>query len=154
MKLFNLLPTRQPRLTSKELGFFAGQLYFALEAGFSVSRGLSIIRARGRLARVLPEIERGIQGGEDLHVVFEKTGFPNFFTAMTKVGEESGRLDDIMRRLGDYYDKEAQLTGELKNAMIYPMIVCVLMVGVIAAALVIVIPGYANIFEANGVELP
>jgi len=96
-----------------------------------------------------------VQGGESMHIALEKMGvFSNFFVAMTRIGEESGLLADIMRQLADYYDKEAHMGDELRNAMIYPFIVSVLMIGVIIAALLLVIPGYAQIFEANGVELP
>lgn len=145
-------------LPAKELSYFASQLYFVLDAGISVSRGIGMIKPRRRLSRLdklLPELERGMRMGDSLHAALDKTGvFPQFFVYMAQVGEETGMLADIMRRLAGHYEKESRMSDELKSAMLYPFMVSMMMLGVIVIAMLMVVPNYARIFESNGVALP
>ena len=93
--------------------------------------------------------------GSSLHEALKNESvFPQFYVNMIKVGEESGRLPYILDQLANFYEEENRLQQELQSAMIYPIIVCLMMLFVISFSMVMVLPNYVAIFEANDITLP
>jgi type IV pilus assembly protein PilC len=70
------------------------------------------------------------------------------------IGERTANLPQVCLRLADYFETRAAAREELSSALMYPIIVSVMMLGVVLLAVSFVLPGYAGIFEASGVRLP
>jgi type IV pilus assembly protein PilC len=80
--------------------------------------------------------------------------FSNFYLNMVKVGEETGKLDQIFSSLADYLDRQYALTSKTKNALIYPIFVIFTFMVVITLMMVIVIPKLSAIILDSGQEVP
>ena len=80
--------------------------------------------------------------------------FSELFVNMIKAGEESGSLDDILDRLATYLEKTQRLIAKVKSAMIYPIVVCTMAVGITALILIKVIPVFKDMYADFGAALP
>ncbi len=80
--------------------------------------------------------------------------FSNFYLNMVKVGEETGKLDQIFLSLAQYLDRQYALTSKTKNALIYPVFVIATFFIVMALMLVIVIPKLSAIILESGQDVP
>ena len=80
--------------------------------------------------------------------------FTPLFVSLIHVGENTGRLDEALLQLSQYYEKEVETRKRIKEALRYPSFV----IGFIGIAMVIlntmVIPKFASMFERFGVDLP
>ncbi len=80
--------------------------------------------------------------------------FPKFYIALVKVGESSGALDIMFKRLSRYLETSSRLNKIVKGAMMYPVLITVLGIAVIAAMLIFVIPKFEELLKSNNQELP
>ncbi|MBP6060653.1 MAG: type II secretion system F family protein [Candidatus Pacebacteria bacterium] len=80
--------------------------------------------------------------------------FSSFYLNMVKVGEETGKLDQIFLNLADYLDRQYALTSKTKNALIYPVFVVFTFIVVVVLMMVIVIPKLSAIILESGQDVP
>jgi type IV pilus assembly protein PilC len=80
--------------------------------------------------------------------------FDPLYASMVKAGEAGGVLDKVLERLAQYRERAAALRSKVVNALIYPLVIVLVAVGVISAVIVWVIPRFRQIFDSFGVELP
>jgi MSHA biogenesis protein MshG len=80
--------------------------------------------------------------------------FDTFFVAMVRVGEMTGRLDEVFLRLFKHLEFELFMRQQVKSALRYPMFVMLAMVAAIGVINVMVIPAFAGVFKSFGAELP
>ena len=110
--------TRQWRPYScSQLSAFCLQISLLLEAAVPLDEGFSIMA-------------EGAELGDPCFKVLEDTGvFPAYVVRMAKLGQETGTLDQMMKSLSDYYEKEDRLIKAVKNAVTYPaMMILMLLV--------------------------
>lgn len=145
------------KLKSAEISTFCREIASMLSAGISLVRAMNIINNRDlppKLKYAFGELLSSIKKGIALSDAMELLGrtFPPMLINMVKAGEASGRLDETMEKMADYYEKDTRLTKSIKSAMTYPIILAVLTVVVAVALMTFVVPMFADIFE--GMELP
>jgi general secretion pathway protein F len=80
--------------------------------------------------------------------------FNNLFRAMVAAGEKAGHLDKVLERLADYTEQREQMQSQLVQALIYPIIMTVVAVGVISVLLTQVVPEIVGQFDHMGANLP
>ncbi|MCM2276765.1 MAG: type II secretion system F family protein [Oligoflexia bacterium] len=80
--------------------------------------------------------------------------FPRLYTALVRAGESSGSLDQMLKRLTKYLEDAEKMKRMLKSAMMYPIIVISIGVGVISLMLIFVIPKFESMLASSGQELP
>ena len=80
--------------------------------------------------------------------------FDNLYRSMVAAGEKSGHLDTVLDRLADYTEQQQQIRSKLIQAMIYPVILTLVAVGVVVALLTTVVPTVIDQFAHVGQELP
>ena len=80
--------------------------------------------------------------------------FPELLIQMARAGEASGSLEISMERMAIQFEKSAKTQALVKKAMIYPIVVACVAVGVVVVMLVFVIPRYTDMFEELDAELP
>ena len=80
--------------------------------------------------------------------------FPELYRATVAAGEQSGHLDVVLERLADYTESRHELRQQLRNAMIYPVALVVMAVGIISFMLATVVPKIVGVFANTNAELP
>jgi len=147
-----------PKTPFRELSVFSRKMSFLLGAGVPIKAALSIVSEQlpGRgLRRLMPGLTSRVEQGESFSKAIKGTGaFPAFFCGFISIGEATATLPQVMEQLADFYDDRAQTRDELTAALVYPIVVSLMMLGVIIMAVTFVLPGYSRIFAATDTPLP
>ncbi len=149
-------PRRIPR---KAVEAFTRELANLLAGGLSLSRSLSLLRreASNPAARhVWQAIHDDVVGGESLADALAKwpQAFSSVYVAMVRAGEAGGFLHVVLQQISDFRQREQELVGKMKAALIYPIALAVVAVGVLIFLLTFFIPRFSEIFMQFGENLP
>jgi len=144
---------------TKDVTIFARQFATMINAGLSLTKCLSILtdQAENKEMRdIIAQLNRDVEAGQSLSEAMMKHPkiFPPLFYNMVKAGETGGVLDEVLLRVADLMEQDAQLKGRVKSAMMYPMVVSILVVVVVIAMMLFVVPTFTEMFSAAGQELP
>ena len=147
------------KIKKKDLAVFCRQFFTMLNAGVSIVKSLDVLEKQCEnklLKKAIRETRNGVQKGMTLSEAMKNNEkiFQNMFINMIEVGEISGSLDDIMKRMAIHYEKENKIENKLKGAMIYPIILIAVTVAVVIFLLVTVMPIFIGMFLSSGIELP
>ncbi len=145
--------------TSRDLMIFCRQLATMLQAGISVLHSLYVLSAqmenkvfRNRLKEAAYTLE---QGGSFSDSLQGRQGFfPPLLINMAAAGEASGRLDSVMEKMADHYEKQHDLEAKIRSATAYPLFITVVAFVVVAVMIVFVLPQFAGVFASLGVDMP
>lgn len=146
-------------ISQKELAVICRQFSTMLNAGISVVKCLDILcsqttnaKTRAKLASVLEEVKKG----SSLHKAMANQGkaFPFYLISSVESGEEGGTLDEVMTRMSNYFEKQYKTARQVKNAMMYPLILACLCIGVVTLLLIVVVPKFISMYSSQGSELP
>ena len=156
-------PTREKRkrgrVAAQAVNDFTIQLATLSEAGIPVVKALTILEGQtrpGPFKYVLQDIVDDVSGGTPLSEAMAKHErvFDGLYSSMVRAGEAGGILDTVLTRLATFREKAAAIKATVRGAMIYPMVILTVAIGVIAAVITWVIPKFREIFDSFGVELP
>ena len=143
----------------KDLTIFSKQFSTMIGSGIPLIQSLNILAKQQenlsfRIA--LFKIKKDIEEGKTLALAMAEHPkiFDTLYISMVKAGEVSGNLDNIMKRLVTYIEKSAKIKGQIKSALMYPSVVVVVAIAVVAALLIFVIPTFAEQYSQMGRELP
>ena len=145
--------------TVKELIVFTRQFSTMLNSGVAMIQALGIL-SRQQTSRVfrraLFQIRINIENGSSLSdaIATQPRIFDSLYVAMVEAGEASGNLDTILIKLVTYIEKAAKIRGQIKSAMMYPVVVVIVAIAVISGLLAFVVPTFAQQYADNGRELP
>ena len=153
-----LKPSRK-KAPTRDVNFFMRQMAVLLSAGVPLMRSLKILTNRVRnadfriaLVDVMAEVERGSQFWSAL------ARHPQYFNTMAvnviRTGEESGSLTNSMTYLANYRDRETEMIRSVERAVTYPLFLLILAIGVVFMLITMVIPIFAEQFQAANVPLP
>ncbi|MDB4992485.1 MAG: ral secretion pathway protein [Parcubacteria group bacterium] len=138
---------------------FTKNLSAMLGAGLTLSRALSVIERQATnkyFKEVVQKLQDGVKAGSAFHesLMLYPAIFSRLFVAMTKAGEESGKLSETLTVVARQMETSNTLTKKVKGAMIYPCIIlfAILVIGILM--LIYVVPTLASTFRSLGVELP
>ncbi|MCH4222932.1 MAG: type II secretion system F family protein [Solobacterium sp.] len=144
-------------LNNHELSAFCGQMAVILKAGISSVEGITMMNEETDSEadkKLLTAILHSYDSTGHLYSALAETrAFPDYLVQMTRIGEESGSLDDVMSSLSDHYDREETVRRSIRNAVVYPLIMTGMMVAVIIILLVNVMPVFSQVFEELGTSM-
>lgn len=128
-------------------------------AGVLLTDGLADLRdsiENSRFKEIVSGILEGIQGGQGLSQSLAQYPqvFDSVFRALIRAGEETGRLPDVLKSLGDKLRWEDELAAQTKRAMMYPAIVGVLVILVIFFLMIYLVPQMMGFIKSMGQEIP
>ena len=143
----------------KDITIFCKQFYSILTAGVTVIDGLRMVQDQTEnkyLREALYNVMVNVEKGESLADAMEMEGkiFPSLLIHMVAAGEATGNLEIAFDRICTQFDKDMKLSSMIKSAMIYPIVVLVVAVGVIIILMTTVIPNFQKTFDKMGEELP
>ena len=143
-----------------EVLLFVSELADLLEAGMTLGQALQALANQGEETSgqrfVCQDLCDRIVRGEsfsDACAHHPKT-FPPLFSNMLRAGEASGAMVEVLRRLGDHYERDDNMRGKIKSALTYPVIVLCFGVLAVIGALVWIIPQFQKVFDSMGASLP
>lgn len=143
----------------KELQIFTRQLATLLGSGIPILQSLEVLAQSQRSAgltvaikSMVNDINQGRRFGEAM--AEHPLVFDRLYVNMIKAGEEAGNIDQILNRLAIYIEKSAKIKGQIKGAMVYPIVILVVAFTVVAGLMIFVIPKFEGIFKSSGQELP
>lgn len=143
----------------KDIAVFCRQFYTMLNAGVPILECLTILRGQVeniKLRNAVADVEEEVKRGGVLSDAMKKHDkiFPKLFISLVESGEASGRLEEIMLRMSNYYEKENKINNKVKNAMIYPIILSLVCIVAVVFILTYVMPTFVDIFKQTGTSLP
>jgi len=144
---------------TKILTQFTRQLSTLQDAGLPLLRSLQILELQqkpGKLKTILGDVVEDVESGTSLSDAMSKHGkaFDRLYCKMVAAGEIGGVLDVILQRLANFMEKAERLKSRIKGAMIYPICVIVVAVGIVTGIMYFVIPKFKDIFDDFDVTLP
>lgn len=155
----NLLSRFTNRIRSKDRIIFTRQLATLINAGLPLAQSLRTLSEQTEnkaMVAVINDIIASIEGGSSLSQAFGK--HPNVFNevylALIAAGEASGTLDQALERVANQQEKDAELLGKVRGAMVYPGIVLLVIVGVIGFMIFTVMPQIERLYHDLKKELP
>ncbi len=122
------------------------------EALFAVSEQTEKPRIRSIIMGVRAKVMEGHTLADGLGEFPE--AFPELYRATVAAGEQSGHLDTVLERLADYTETREQLRSRTLNAMLYPVLLFVVCISIVAMLLTFVVPKIVKQFETSNAELP
>jgi type IV pilus assembly protein PilC len=143
----------------RDLSMFCRQMVGILGAGVSVMSALQMLGEQTEnknLKKSIKEVQSSVEKGETLASAMKKERkvFPGILLNMVEAGEASGSLDIAFDRMAIHFEKDSKIRAMVKQAMVYPIIVAIVAVGVICIMMVAVIPNFIGMFEQMDMELP
>lgn len=147
------------KVTAQDLYLACRQFYTMLHAGISLLDCLETVAQQvpnKKLQDILNDVKNRVSTGSSLSeaLSYHKAAFPPLFISMVETGEVTGNLEEVMRRLADFFENEYKTGSTVKSAMIYPVVLLVLTIVMVIVMLIYVMPTFAEIFEGSGKELP
>lgn len=147
------------KIPIKELTTFCRQFAIMINAGISVSESIGSLKNQDysaffkqSLSIVHEDLNSGMMLSEALKK--QKRAYPEFFTSMIYIGEGSGSLDVVLNNLADYYETDAQIKSKTKSALVYPIVLLVIMVSILAVMTFFVIPTFEEALSELDVKMP
>lgn len=147
------------KVKAKDLSIFCKQFESILHAGVTVIQALQMITDQvenKHLKKALENTRILVEKGETLAdgMRAQEGVFPDILLNMVEAGEASGSLEVSFRRMAEQFEKDNKTSGMIKQAMIYPCVLLVVVIGVVALMLMYVIPQFKETLEGAGTSLP
>lgn len=145
------------RLNSEEVAYLCNQMNVILDAGVPLQEGLEVlledIHNKGA-RQIIQCIIDGIENKKLLHITLKECGvFPKYMINMVRIGEMTGKLDEVFGQLAEYYYNENEMKQEIKNAIFQPIMLLIMMFFVVAVLVIKIIPAFADIFNNLNIQL-
>lgn len=151
--------SRNKKVSATELSLITRQLATLVEAGLPLEESLMAVAEqcdkdalKSMMMAVRTKVTEGYGLAESMAELPQV--FNHLYRAMVAAGEKSGHLDKVLNRLADYTEKRQQLHSQIVQALVYPVIMTVVAVSVIAILLTAVVPKIVGQFEHLGANLP
>jgi len=146
-------------VSGKQLTTFTRQLSILQDAGLPILRSLRILEGQckpGRLKNSLMDVAEEIEAGSTLSEAMAKSPrvFNRLYVNMIKAGEAGGALEVILRRLAEFMERAQSLKKKVQGAMIYPIVVILVAVGILTFIMLKIVPVFAKMFVEFDLELP
>ncbi|MDF9409768.1 type II secretion system F family protein [Pelotomaculum isophthalicicum JI] len=157
---FNLPSIKIKReINGAAIGQFCRQLSVITMSGVNLLRGLEIMSAQTpdkQMRSEVSRIHREVQKGRTISEAMADKGslIPELLTSMVATGEASGSLDNVLRNMADFFEKEHRIKQRIKSASVYPMVMIVMAVGLIAFFFNFLLPQMVNMITSSGGSLP
>src|SRR5678815_1347461 len=142
-----------------DLVVFTRQLATMLDAGLAMVQSLQALaeQTTNKVMRdVIKDVCVRVESGDSFSQALVKHPkvFNRLYVCMVDAGEKGGLLAEILARLATYLENTARLRKKVKSAMMYPIVVTVIAIGITTFLLIKVVPVFAEIFSGFGAKLP
>ncbi len=150
---------RARRITQQEIATLTREMSVLLEANIPIGRGLLSIAEHEKnpaLRDMIFDIASMIESGDKITSAFSRYEhvFGDVYIETLRSAEKTGQIGPVASHLADMLERNIETTQQIKRALTYPLIVVGFVILALSVIVIFVVPKFAKIFEANGVELP
>ncbi|WJW75533.1 type II secretion system F family protein [Thiohalobacter sp. IOR34] len=148
-----------PKVQLADLIQFSRQMHSLTRAGVPIFNAFNVLAETSQnrtMRRVLGEVTRMLEAGHDLASAMSHHPevFSQFFVSLIRVGETSGRLEEVFLQLAYYLEREKQTRDQIRSALRYPAFVLTAISIAIVVINIWVIPAFSLIFDKFDADLP
>jgi type IV pilus assembly protein PilC len=143
---------QRKKIKPKVLMIFTRQLATLIDSGLPLLRGLNVLAKQERdpvLKRTIDKLADSVQSGNTFSETLAQHPviFNNLYVNMVRAGELGGVLEVVLNRLAEFQEKAARIKNKVASAMVYPIIVLTMAVGILSFLLVFIVPKFEAIFH-------
>ena len=149
----------QEKVTDEQLMLFSRQLYALLKAGVPIMQGLAGLQQSSTspaFNRVIGNVRASLDSGREFSAALAREApvFSEFFVNMVRVGETSGRLEEVLLRMYEHMEFSLFMRNQVKAAIRYPAFVIAAMTVAIVVINLMVVPAFSKVFKSFNAPLP
>ncbi|MBQ8313148.1 MAG: type II secretion system F family protein [Clostridia bacterium] len=148
------IKAKQRKLAPEELSSFCEQIALMLDSGMTLYDGIEMLAAEEGEGedQLYASILQGMQATGSLYEALRQDDrWPQYMVQMVGIGEETGRLEDIMLALSQYYEREGRIRSAASSAITYPLVLGAMLVVIILVLLWRVLPVFNRVLDSLGV---
>lgn len=141
------------KLSWMETAQLCRSLSLLLHSGITLAEGLQLLARteEEKMQRLLSELALQLETGSSLSDAMASQGvFSCEVTGLVRAGEKTGRLEEALRSLAEYYEDRVRITRQLRSALAYPCLLLMLLLGVLGVLLVQVLPVFDRVYASLG----
>lgn len=147
------------KVSARDYSIFCRQFVSIIKAGVSIINALEMMcdqTENKTLKSALKGVHEDVSKGESMAGAMKKRSkvFPSMLCNMVEAGEASGSMEVAFERMAVQFEKENRLKQAVKKAMIYPIVLIVVMIGVLCLMMVLVIPNFMGMFAELDTQMP
>jgi MSHA biogenesis protein MshG len=149
----------EKKVTSMDVQLFSRQMYTLLKSGVPIMRGLAGLQESAvskSFGKVIKDLRESLDSGRELSSAMRRHPdvFTPFYLSMVRVGEMTGRLEEVFLRLFDHLEFDRDMRERVKSATRYPSFVVFAMIAAMIVVNIFVIPAFVGVFAKFNAELP
>jgi type IV pilus assembly protein PilC len=148
----NIVLFQRKTVKPKTMMIFTRQLATLIDAGLPLLRGLNVLAKQERdavLKKTINSLAESVQGGSTFSegLAQHPRLFNDLYVNMVRAGELGGVLEVVLTRLAEFQEKAQKIKNKVVAAMVYPLIVLVLAVGIMTFLMIFIVPRFEMIFH-------
>ena len=149
----------QSKIKTSDLALITRQLSTLVGSSIPIEESLQAVAEQcdnPKIKNMISSVRGGVIEGHSLADSMRNypTIFDHLFCAMVAAGEKSGHLDKVLERLADYVEQRQAMKSKMMQALIYPIVLTIVAISVVAVLLTSVVPQVVGQFENMGGDLP
>lgn len=148
---------KKQMLSEMEVAGFCSQVQMMLSSGLALYEGIEALARSCRGTEnemIFSRLSEKVMETGLLSKAFESDPvWPGDLARMTRVGEITGRLEEIMKTLSLHYEREARVKSAVRHAVTYPIVLGVMVFVIVAVMLLMVLPAFKDVLSTMGVSL-
>ena len=146
-------------ISAKDLALLTRQLATLVSSGTPVEESVSAVArqtAKPRIKSTLLAVRAKVMEGHSLAAALADfpASFPKLYQATVASGEQAGHLSQVLERLADYTERRQEVTQNVVSALVYPILLFFVSIGIVVLMLTVVVPQMLPVFESSRVPLP
>jgi type IV pilus assembly protein PilC len=148
------------RVSTKQRVIFSRQLSTLINAGLPLVQSLNTVSeqiSNKTLKAIIGSVISDVESGSSFAAALAKYPrvFDSVYISLVAAGETSGTLDKSLERLADQQEKDADIVSKVRGALIYPLIVIMVLIGVVIFMMTTVLPQVESFYKTlPGAKLP
>ena len=137
-------------LSGTEISALCQQLHMVVKAGLPIHYGISILREQAvdeKSHKLYSRIYTPMENGASLYAaISDMSCFPAYMVEMIHLGEETGRIEDVLESLVAYYNREHEIGTNIRHALVYPLVMTYCMIIVLSIIVSQIVPVFSNLY--------
>ncbi len=157
----NLKFRKKPELANKKLANLSRNLAIYLKSSIPIVNVIKLMKSQYEHDNImldfLNSLENSMDEGHSFYDALENqtiVQIPSFYKQSIKVAQESGALSEVLFEMARFIDEQSQVSAKVKQALIYPMIIVIVSIFLVAMMLSVVVPKITQMFAQMKQELP